>query len=394
MLNHRDKDDPGVNFGFPFTPGKIYEYGVAQNYREVFATCQALCTELAAVGDGDMLNVPVCVKNMRVKSFSHGLRRFAGLGNHTSMQRFFESESVRTEKDGGVVHSKKYRGYLRGEHMPGARTLEIINRLTGRDWNVELNQTLWLSLDTTMTLEAPMELLDSLPHWWAQEYGKAMYQSMLHDEHDDFVRYGHRMLESSGLPPLTALILLLRTAHKIQKQRAAFTLAGFLACKLMILGAELQQQGIASLMYRFAIQHLFPLAQQWQVNMSACELARKSMLLNLLPFCSHTKLSTQRFEQGEREGIMCLWLQSTKGYMALDALSLKLLKVDGNFNLVAEGQAHRVALKNLASIVSAKTRRSPLVLSRDYLCPDLRFKVLGSHRSKELKKLLSQLAST
>ena len=118
------------------------------------------------------------------------------------------------------------------------------------------------------------------------------------------------------------------------------------------------------------------------------------MLLNLLPFCSDARKSEQRLEQGKREEIMCLWLQAYWGHMALDALSLKLLKSNGDFNFVAKGQRHRVALKNFASIVSKKTRRSPLVLSRNYLCPDLYFRVLAGHRSNELTELLSQLATT
>lgn len=392
MLSQAASDPQRVMFEEIFTPGNIPEYGVAQNYQEVFAACWELCQELETTGNDPISDVPACVKTMRVQNFYNCVGRFIGLTNPTHMQRYFESESVRYDKDTGLTHSKKYRGYCRGTTLPGNRTVDIINQRTGVDWNFELHTLFWIILETTTKLRPTEVLLPCLCHDTVHRLARRLYKGMMRGERWVVEEYAMALLEIRGLTPLTALILMLRAAHENQDHVSAGTLAKFLAFKLMLMAEELQQRRIAAVLFRFAIQHLFPLAPRWKAKFSAAELAKKAMLLNLLPFCSNARTALRRLDQSEREEIMCLWLYERWGSIGIEALLRVFPK---HAALVARDSAivisPQLALANLAAIIDHKTGRIPLVMSRDYLDPNLRLRVMANHRRNDLKELLSQL---
>lgn len=347
---------------------------------------------METTGNDPISDVPACVKTIRIQDFYNCVRRFVGLTNPTQMQQYFESGSVRYDKDTGLTHSKKYRGYCRGTTLPGDKTVDIINRRTGVDWNFELHKLFWISLETTTKLPPTEVLLPYLCHDTVHRLGWSLYKGIVRGEHRVVEDCGLSLLQISGLAPLTAFILMLRAAHENQDHVAAGTLAKFLAFKLMMVAEELQQRRIAAVLFRFAIQHLFPLAPQWKATFSAAELAKKTMLLNLLPFCSHARTALQRLDQSKREKIMCLWLFEQWGSIGIEALSRGFPKhAVADVRDSAIVNSPQLALANLAAIIDHKTGRIPLVMSRDYLSPDLRLRVMANHHRNDLKELLSQL---
>lgn len=358
------------------------------------ASSLALCTECAD-SDGPIDDLARYAKKMQILNLYHCIQRFIGTKNPAQMQRFFEPLSVIYEKDEGLKHSKKYRNYARGDHLPNDDTMRVMIELTGQDWDFEKLHMLWLALDLSVALQPMKMLLHCLGGVQEEQLALDLHACLVAGNTQKVSFLCWKLLLVPGLPSLTALIVVLRIAHDMERQKAASTIAYYLALKLIFMGAELQQRGIANLFYRLAVHHLFPLAKDWKIDITPLGLGRRSLMFNLLPFCSRGVTANTRMGQGKREEIMVLWQSQCFGRMIVEAVSLRVVE-GGHRELAISVQDHwrRQATTQFIDYVGRVNHQSRRILDRDYLNPDVDFRLIGKHNWAEVRSHLDQLANS
>jgi hypothetical protein len=244
-----------------------------------------------------------------------------------------------------------------------------------------------------MPLESPDEIFLFLLNERAQRLSMVIYKAVLRGDLKEVVESGYALLETTGFTSLAAYTMLLRLAHQVGYQRAAAVLVNYLAWKLIRIGVELQRRGIASLMFRFYKQHVFPLATDWDIKLTTLDMARRSMLINLLPYCSDANTLNNTIHQERREQIMFLWSHQVYGALLPMALSFKTLGKPATRKQNAKEKLRRLALRQVGAIALSNKGGSTVPYSKSYVEPGVKFRILGRYRSKEFQALLLQLAS-
>jgi hypothetical protein len=180
--------------------------------------------------------------------------------------------------------------------MPGFDTLTKVKEITGVDFTPELHQVLWIAMDVTVPLENRTKALLKTLDKEIRDLALLIY-AKLHRKNEridsDSFSWLHFLGEKAGLQALAAMTLLFREANELGTTNAKSLTPWFLFHMLLVLGPELQQRGIAYLVYPFYLKHVFPLSSTYELQESPQGMAHMSMVLNLLAF-------TQGCSSGER----------------------------------------------------------------------------------------------
>jgi hypothetical protein len=264
------------------------------DYKQVFSDSLELCNVFTAPTDLDLTNISASIRKIQIQNFYGCVRREVGGTTPYSVQRIFET--FYKNAAGEINQSNKWRGYLRGGPMPGLNTLTKVKEITGVDFNPELHQVLWIAMDVTVPLENRTKALLKTLDEEVRDLALLIY-AKLHrkNERIDYDSFGwcHSLSEKAGLQALAAMTLLFREANELGIKNAKWQWPWFLFHMLLVLGPELQQRGIAYLVYPFYLKHIFPLNSEYELEESPQGMAHMSMVLNLLAF-------TQGCSRGER----------------------------------------------------------------------------------------------
>lgn len=351
------------------------------DYKQVFSEALELCDVFSAPTKFDLTNISGCLKRIRIQNLYGCVRREVGGTTPYSMQRIFESgrpgEAKRTN------NSNKWRGYDRGRTMPNLSTMARIEEISGVDFNPELHQLLWIAMDMTVPLGTRTRALLRSLNAEIREPALLIYMKMLRAREPsniDIFEWCNCLSSEAGLPALSALTLLFRKAVELGDRDATSTIYWSLFQMLLVLGQELQQRGIAYLLYPFYLKHILSLRTDWELNESAQGMARMSMVLNLLAFvdaersCVGTRSFTDRVKN------MYRWLNSLLGFVPAAAFDpmFRPSKAGPSQSYVSDRQWLRnLACRTLIGIIA--TGRAPMVFSPDYLDLDLDFSLLAGH---------------
>lgn len=253
-----------------------------------------MCNVFTAPTDFDLTNISACIRKIQIQNFYGCVRQEVGGTTHHSVQRIFET--FYTDEAGQISHSNKWRGYLRGLTMPGLDTLAKVKEITGVDFNPELHQLLWTAMDVTVPLGNRTKALLKTLDQEIREPALSIYMKMQRkrDRLDtDTFDWCLSLGSEAGLPALAALTLLLREAVTLRDGRDIWQMPWTVFNMLLVLGPELQQRGIAYLVYPFYLKHILPLYPGYELKESPQGMAHMSMVLNLLAF-------TERCSSGEK----------------------------------------------------------------------------------------------
>lgn len=278
------------------------------DYKQVFSDSLELCNVFTAPTDFDLTNISDCIRKIQIKNFYGGVRQEVGGTTDHSVQRIFET--FYTNETGQISQSHKWRGYLRGGTMPGSKTLANVKKITGVDFNPARYQVLWIAMDVTVPLENRTKALLKTLDKEIRDLALLIY-AKLHRKNGqiDYDSFGwcHSLGERAGLQALAAITLLLREANGLGSTNAKSLMPWFLFHMLLVLGPELQQRGIADLVYPFYLKHIFPLYPGYELEESPQGMAHMSMVLNLFAFTSG-RSSGERlsFEKRVHQMYQCL----------------------------------------------------------------------------------------
>lgn len=255
------------------------------DYKQVFSDSLELCNAFTAPTDFDLTNISGCIRKIQIKNFYGCVRQEVGGTTQHSVQRVFET--FYKNEAGQIDHSKKWKGYLRGKTMPRLTTLAKVKEITGVDFTPELQQVLWIAMDVTVPLgnrtKALLKTLDGEIRDLALLIYAKVHRKNERIDYDSFV-WCHSLGEKAGLQALAAMTLLFREANELGITNAKWQMPWFLFHMLLVLGPELQQRGIAYLVYPFYLKHILPLYSGYELEESPQGMAHMSMVLNLLAF--------------------------------------------------------------------------------------------------------------
>ena len=229
-----------------------------------------MCNVFSAPTGFDLTNISACIRRIQIQNFYGCVRHEVCGTTHHSVQRIFET--FHKDEAGRINHSNKWRGYLRGKTMPGLNTLTKVKEITGVDFNPELHQVLWVAMDVTVPLGNRTKALLKTLDEEIRDLALLIY-AKLHrkNERIDYDSFGwcHSLGEKAGLQALAAMTLLLREANELGTTNATWQMPWFLFQMLLVLGPELQQRGIAYLVYPFYLEHILPLYSGYEIDESA-----------------------------------------------------------------------------------------------------------------------------
>lgn len=264
---------------------------------EIFWLFEQMMDEFDAPFTFDPADVQACIRAIRSKNIYSRVKHSIGVTTHHSLERMLNGKSLHSGDIREFHNSNQWRSYDRGLHVPSAKKVADVEKRTGIKLRHERNQVLWVAIDLATPLGNQLpKLARRLPskisqltrqcsldmnrvHHGVVARERAIYTSCL------------ELMDEAGLPALAALTLLLRKAHEHRQQDVAFTIALFIFRMLLILGAELQQRGIARLIYEFYLKNIFPLCRNQKLYETALGIAVASLLLNTLAFVIREKSS-------------------------------------------------------------------------------------------------------
>jgi hypothetical protein len=303
------------------------EYSQLFDFHDVFSGCLELAEAFGRPLDVDLTNIADCIRALIAKNFFCCVRRTVQKKSYHSMERMLNSGSCHQNADGKWDTPKLFRGYHRGDHVPRPKKVSQVEKLTRTRFRPEVNQVLWTALDVTVPLEKPLyRLFRRLPpriSLLGRQCSKDMTLLMRGAKIPDQAIYTScsQLMFQASLPALAALTLLLRKAHRNHQQDVASTLALFIFRMLLVLGEELQQRGIAHLLYEFYLKNIFPLYSKKVLYESAPGMAQASQLLNLIAFTTSRRTGVTKLTFDQRLWEMHYILIGGHGYAFSQAFS-------------------------------------------------------------------------
>lgn len=366
------------------------------DFKEVFSTVLDLFRTCSLSPSFNTADIPACIKTMRIKDFYGLVRRAVGVKTNHGLQRKFEPYSFRKDRDGRAVHSKKWRGYERGQHMPHPNTVTKIEKIAGVKLRHELDKLLWIAMDITAPLGCQARpMLESLPRDIRNPALRILDKLNSHgapSDSDIFTWCQYILSNEQGIPALAALTILLRKASELGNVDAASNISWCLFHMLILLGEELHQRGIANMLYSFYLEHILSL--YWgKIDESAKSMARMSMLLNILAFVDEKNLCTEKLLFKDRAMNMYQWLDYFWGESPLAAFQpmfLSFTRAGYSESFVSKMKTERNMAWSML-IRTIKNGHPPMVLNPDYLEIDLDLKLLTEPRFEPLVSIASQI---
>lgn len=284
--------------------------------------------------------------------------------------------------------------------MPGLITLTKVKEITGVDFNPELHQVLWIAMNVTVPLgNRTKSLLKTLDEE-IRDLALLIY-AKLHrkNERIDYDTFGwcRSLGEKAGLQALAAMTLLLREASELGTTNAKSLMPWFLFQMLLVLGPELQQRGIAYLVYPFYLKHILPLYPGYELEESPQGMAHMSMVLNLLAFTAGCS-SGERLPFKKRVHQMYQCLISQRGTMLGLAFEPRFRpctftsesdqdRKDSYFN--AMKSQRDLSWRTLTGII--RTGRVPMIFHVDTLDVDLDCSMLAGDGRDYLLDIAGQM---
>ncbi|WP_157979322.1 hypothetical protein [Rhodoferax ferrireducens] len=369
------------------------------DYKEVFSSALDFCQACAASPDFDVSDVHACIKRMQIQNFYGCVRRLAGGTTHHSLQRMFEPNSFHFDEFGKLNHSKKWRGYARGLHMPRQSTIAKVEAICGVKLRHEVNQMLWFSLDVTVPLkgEKTMAMLKSLSVETRKKAFKIFTKIQRRPVPNDSEIYTwcqDCLRNEPGLTTLAVFTLLLREAKKFDCVDAMSTISHSIFQLLLLLGEELQQRGIGYLLYPFFVEHILPIYWGEMLDETAVSMARMSMLVNLFAFVDPNGMRSGSMYLEDRAENMCRWLNFYGHYVPCGLFEPMVRSCPNGYSedfVTAMKRGTNVYWSMLVPIL--KSRRPPMIYNPIYLDWnfDLDFSVLTGHRCETLLAVVDQM---
>lgn len=303
------------------------DHSQAFDFEDVFSGCLELVEEFCRPLDVDLTDIAGSIRALIAKNFFGCVRRTVNKTTYHSMERMLNSPTCHKNRDGKWDTTKQFRGYHRGDHVPRAKKISQVEKLTRTKFRPEINQVLWTAIDVTVPLEKPLYRLFrrlppriSLPARQCSRDMTSLMRGAKIPDHAIYTSCSQLMLQA-GLPALAALTLLLRKAHQNHQQDVASTVAWFIFRMLLVLGEELQQRGIAHLLYEFYLKNIFLLYSQRVLYENALGMAQASQLLNLLAFATSSRAGRIKLTFDQRLWEMRRILNGGYGYAFLQAFT-------------------------------------------------------------------------
>lgn len=275
---------------------------------------------LRSKNDSDEAENRPWLECLRVEFWYSGLKQRTGIQSAYGLELHFEGDSFKRNSNGTIRHYRsKWSSYEKHLFTPRAATLERVEQLAPGS-TYDLNHPLWTvmsgfnadnPLDFSAVLRSlspdTLAILFQVEHLGCSTYSvRASSNQLLLD----------KLERRASLDALTALIILLLEAKKLNQPAFALSAAKSINNVLFMISIELASRNVAQQLIDWVIEHILPLGtpSHLKMTMAGGDYVHASLHLNLMVY-QDSKRRQQCLSWAQRVKIMN---QLLSGRMGLD----------------------------------------------------------------------------